>query len=668
MAIVKMKRLRLMGMRSERESLLHLLQKLGCVEVDEPAIDLSDPKWAAVAKPDSRDLSAAKERSTLLNNALNILKKYAPAKEGLFRIRPRLTEKEFFNPDFYQHGLDTARAIVEGERTLASLTAEQGKLQTQKAALAPWLPLDVPLELGSDGTVSVIFGTIPAKADYAAMEAAVAQASDLTSLTYASADRDLQYFLLICHRDVEEVCCEAMREFGFSRANVRGWTGTAADNDRLLDNQLAVVAQKMDEAKEHIASFAPHREALRRCVDRAEQDIAREEAKSRLVDSECAFFLEGWVPVPDEEALVHALSDYTCCWETWAPEREEYPSVPVKLKSNLLTEPLTTITTMYSLPAYDGVDPNGLMMPFYVFFFGFMFADLGYGLILAAATLFIQWKIRPKGGFGQLVRLMIMCGISSAVIGLLTGGFFSDFIVRFTDMLGLPQPVIPFLSVPEGSGVPGPVLDVMGNPMSVLVFSLVVGLVQIVVGMAVKFWMLCRDGQVLDAILDVGTWWVIFVGIALFALGVGNVAGYPVVLILGCLMLLGQARNAKGIGGKLGAVIGGVYNGVTGYFGDILSYSRLMVMMLAGSVIGQVFNILAAMPGGGLPPAVGIPIFFVIFLVGHSFNIGLNIIGTYVHTSRLQYLEFFKQFYKEGGRPWRPLELNTKYVDIEEEK
>ncbi|HJB70881.1 MAG TPA: V-type ATP synthase subunit I, partial [Candidatus Flavonifractor avistercoris] len=263
---------------------------------------------------------------------------------------------------------------------------------------------------------------------------------------------------------------------------------------------------------------------------------------------------------------------------------------------------------------------------------------------------------------------MIMCGISSAVIGLLTGGFFSDFLVQFTGMLGLPQPVIPFLSAPEGSGVPGPLLNVMGDPMSVLVFSLVVGLVQIVVGMAVKFWMLCRDGKVLDAVLDVGSWWVIFVGIALFALGIGNVSGYPVVLIVGCLMLLGQARGAKGIGGKLGAVIGAVYNGVTGYFGDILSYSRLMVMMLAGSVIGQVFNILAAMPGSGLPPALGIPIFFIIFLLGHSFNIGLNVIGTYVHTSRLQYLEFFKQFYQEGGRPWRPLEINTKYVDIEEEK
>ena len=133
---------------------------------------------------------------------------------------------------------------------------------------------------------------------------------------------------------------------------------------------------------------------------------------------------------------------------------------------------------------------------------------------------------------------------------------------------------------------------------------------QIVVGMAVKFWMLCRDGQVWDAVWDVGTWWVIFAGIGLFALNltgvssVGSVAGIPVVLVLGCLMLLAQGRSAKGFG-KVTAVIGAVYNGVTGYFGDILSYSRLMVMMLAGSVIGQVFNILGAMPGGGLPPGGG---------------------------------------------------------------
>ena len=161
---------------------------------------------------------------------------------------------------------------------------------------------------------------------------------------------------------------------------------------------------------------------------------------------------------------------------------------------------------------------------------------------------------------------------------------------------------------------------------------------------------------------------MVFAGIGLFALGIGSVNGVPVVLAVGIVMIVvGSGWNAKGFG-KVTAVISAVYNGVTGYFGDILSYSRLMVMMLAGSVIGQVFNILAAMPGGGLPPVVGIPVFFLIVIVGHAFNIGLNVIGTYVHTSRLQYLEFFKQFYAEGGRPWRPLNIATKFVDIKEEE
>ena len=192
--------------------------------------------------------------------------------------------------------------------------------------------------------------------------------------------------------------------------------------------------------------------------------------------------------------------------------------------------------------------------------------------------------------------------------------------------------------------------------MTVLVFALVVGLVQIVVGMAVKFWMLCRRGQVVDAVLDIGTWWVIFVGIGLFALGVGNVAGYPVVLIIGCLMLLGQSRNAKGFG-KVTAVIGAVYNGVTGYFGDILSYSRLMALMLAGSVIAQVFNTLGAIPGN-------IVIFVIISMAGNALNFALNLLGCYVHDLRLQCLEFFKTFYEDGGKPFHPLAVETKYVDV----
>ena len=669
MSIVKMKRLRLIGMQSERESMLRLLQHLGCVEIDEPGDRKDDPDWASLTRPDTGALNEARDARSSVENALKALKKYGPKqKGGLLTPRPVITEGELFDDAAYRTGLADAGQLVALERKISALYAEQNKLRTQKLALAPWLALDIPLETASTPEVAVSFGTVAASTDLDAMDGALGAVTDLYELMRAGADNELKYLVFLCHRSVEEDCQAVLKEYGFSRAALRGWTGTAAENDKRLDEQLADAARELESTIAQVGEYASRKGALEQCLDRADQEIAREEARCRLLDSNSAFFLEGWVPVPDEKKLLEQLGQYTCCWETQDPAPEDYPVVPVKLKNNKFTEPLTTITEMYSLPAYDGVDPNGLMMPFYVFFFGFMFADLGYGLILAGACAFINHKVHPKGGFGQLIRLMIMCGISSAVIGFFTGGFFSDFLAQFTSMLGLPQPVIPFLSVPDGAtGVPGPLLNVMGDPMTVLVFALAVGFVQIVVGMIVKFWMLCRRGQVVDAVLDIGTWWVIFAGIGLFAAGIGNVAGYPVVLVIGCLMLLGQGRTAKGFG-KVTAIIGAVYNGVTGYFGDILSYSRLMVMMLAGSVIGQVFNILGAMPGGGMPPAVGIPIFFIIFIIGHAFNIGLNVIGTYVHTSRLQYLEFFKQFYEEGGRPWRPLNIATKYVDIKEEE
>jgi len=527
MSIVKMKRLRLIGMRDQRESLLRLLQHLGCVEIDEPGDRSGDPDWASLTRPDTGALNEARDARTSVENALKTLKKYGPKqKGGLLTPRPVITEGELFDDGAYRTGLADAGQLVALERKISTLYAEQNKLRTQKLALAPLLTLDIPLETASTPEVAVQFGTVAASTDLGALEGALGAVTDLYELMRAGADNELKYLVFLCHRSAEEGCQEVLKEYGFSRSALRGWTGTAAENDRQLDQKLAEAAKELEATIAQVGEYAAKKAALEQCLDRADQEIAREEARCRLLDSSTAFFLEGWVPVPDEKKLLEQLGKYDCCWETQDPEPEDYPVVPVKLKNNKFTEPLTTITEMYSLPAYDGVDPNGLMAPFYIFFFGFMFADLGYGLILAGACAFINWKVRPKGGFGQLIRLMIMCGISSAVIGFFTGGFFSDFLYQFTNMLGLPQPVIPFLSVPDGvTGVPGPLLNVMGDPMTVLVFALAVGFVQIIVGMIVKFWMLCRDGQVVDAILDIGTWWVIFIGIGLFAAGIGNVAG-----------------------------------------------------------------------------------------------------------------------------------------------
>lgn len=657
MSIVKMKRLRLLGMQSDRDSIFHLLQKQGCVEISEPAIDPDDSNWSALVRPDGRGLAIAKEQNTLLNNALTILKKYSSAKDGLFPKRPTLSEQELFAEDVYASGLDTARAILELERNVAAITAEQGKLQSQKAALAPWISLDVPLDSEGSKSIAMVFGTISAKADYAEFTAAVTAACDMCELFLASTDQDFHYFLLLCHVTMEDTCIQAMQSFGFSRANIRGWTGTAAENYRLLDKQITELDEKLANAKDQLASLSPQRSNLRRCVDRSAQDVAREEATSRLVDTEHTFYLQGWIPADSEAGLSDVLSCFTCAWETEAPALEEYSEVPIKLKSNKLTAPYSVITEMYSLPTYNGLDPNPFIMPFFALFFGMMFADMAYGLMMVIAGIVGSKLLKPKGTMKQMMGLLVQCGISTFIIGFFTGGFFGDAVSVIGGIFGKDWTLVPnfaTIHIGESIAIDLPLNLLEGNnPLYVLILALILGVIHLAFGVGIGTYLNIRDGNWLDAIADL-SWWVIFVGIAVMVLN-----GSMVILIIGiALMVISAFLQGKGIG-RFTKIFSAVYNGLTGYLGDILSYSRLMALMLAGSVIASVFNQLGALGG--------IFLFIPVFLIGHALNIFLNIIGCFVHTMRLQFLEFFGKWYRDGGRPFKPLNYNTKYVDIKED-
>ncbi len=657
MAIVKMKRLRLLGMRSDRDQLFRLLQKQGCVEINEPAIDPDDPDQVALVRPDGRALSAAREQNTLFNNALLILKKYASTKGGLFAKRPVLSENELFADDVYASGIETAHAVLNGERNISLMTAECGKLQSQKAALTPWIPLDVPLDLDGSKSIALVFGTIPARADYAAMEAAVAGACELSQLFHASADQNLQYFLLICHVDAENDCVAAMQPFGFSRANVRGWTGTAAENDRTLDVRIAQLQENMEETKAGIAALAPESDNLRRCIDRSAQDIVREEAATRLVDTESTFYLQGWIPAAAEEKLVEILNGFTCAWETEEPTEDEYEEVPVQLKSNALTRPYNVVTEMYSLPAYNGLDPNPFIMPFFALFFGIMFADMAYGLIMILVGILGKKVLNLKGTIGNMMGLLFQCGISAFIIGFLTGGFFGDAAAVVGRIFGREWNLVPYLGtirIGDAIAIDLPLNLLEGNnPLYVLILALGIGVVHLAVGVAISCYLNIKEGNYLDVVADL-SWWVMFAGIAVMVL-----AGTPVVLYIGiAIMVIATFLKGKGLG-RITGLFGAVYNGVTGYLGDILSYSRLMALMLAGSVIASVFNQLGAL--GGLA------LFIPVAIIGHLLNFALNLIGCFVHTLRLQFLEFFGKWYRDGGRPFRPLAYNTKYVDIKED-
>jgi V/A-type H+-transporting ATPase subunit I len=369
--------------------------------------------------------------------------------------------------------------------------------------------------------------------------------------------------------------------------------------------------------------------------------------------------MNGWLTAPDEDALKAVCDKYDCWWELTDPAPEEYPDVPVKLKNNALTNPLNMVTNMYSLPAYGTVDPNPLMAAFFILFYGIMMADMGYGLMMIIAALVVKKFVRPKRGGKVFIDLVLEGGIATFLMGIVTGGFFGDLIPTLHKM---------FTGSPMGDNfLTKPLLNPLGQTELVLYGAMALGVVHLFTGMIISMVEKTRHGDLKSAIFEEGSWFVIFAGLALFIFKKGNVAGIPVVLVIGALMLIyGAAYPAKGIGGKAVAVLAAIYNGVTGWLGDILSYSRLMALMLAGSVVAQVFNNLATMPqGAGRVTVLSFLLFIVIFLLGHALNFALNLLGCFVHDLRLQCLEFFGKFYQDGGKPFHPLEINTKYVDVE---
>ena len=635
-----MKHLRLLGMESEREALLKAMQDMECVEIS--SIDGSEEALkSGFAKPDDKALMSAQEASRAYRTALASLDRFAPEKKGMFRKRQGVSRAAFFSAESEKNARTAAETINKDTRRLVEIESERTKNEALRATLTPWLTVDAPLG-GADGALAVFFGTAGLNVTDDALKALADSLDGLLTWQQASSDRSLRYLLVMCHGSVKERALSALRDLGFSTVSFRGMTGTAKENDKALAENLAALEKERQEIEQRIAGLGGKREALLEASDRAAIALRREEAKSRLVGTDKVFLLEGWLPADRCAEIEKTLKPFTCAIETREPTEDEYPQVPVQLKNNKLTRPLNMVTEMYSLPAYGTLDPNPLMAPFFILFYGIMMADMGYGLLMMIASVIISKKYRPKGTSGELFSLLGLCGVSTFIMGALTGGFFGDFL---TQLVAIVSPGTVF-ALPK-------LFDPLDDLTMILIGSMALGMVQIVTGMAISLIEKCKRKKFLDAFFEEITWWIVFIGIAFLALGKG-----AAVLYVGCaLVLLGPIVQGKGWG-KLTGVFGSLYNHVTGYFGDILSYTRLMALMLAGSVIAQVFNMLAAMPGNVIA-------FIIISMLGNAMNFGLNLLGCYVHDLRLQCLEFFNKFYVDGGKPFRPMTLDTEYVDLQ---
>ena len=322
-------------------------------------------------------------------------------------------------------------------------------------------------------------------------------------------------------------------------------------------------------------------------------------------------------------------------------QEEENEDAPVLVKDNRIVTPFQSITNMYSVPNKNELDPNPIMAIFYILFFGLMLSDVGYGLLLTIGCLFLISKKKYAKNEGKLVKLLTYCGISSVAWGFFFGSFFGD--------------LIPL------KGILNPLKDVM--PLMGL--ALLLGIVHIYTGMFMKAVQLIKEKKIFDAICDVVFWYLLLTGVFLLVIPIvaGDIGIWSDVgkylAIAGVIgVVLTGGRKEKNIIKKCTKGISSLYD-ITSYLSDVLSYSRLMALCLSTGVIAQVVNLL----GGLVGPIPAI----IVGIIGHGFNLANSALGSYVHTSRLQYVEFFGKFYEGGGKEFAPFKYKNKYTKIKEE-
>ena len=366
---------------------------------------------------------------------------------------------------------------------------------------------------------------------------------------------------------------------------------------------------------------------------------------NNFLKTETIVTIQGWNCIENNEELK------SICEETIKDEyylnfedvkEEEIDNVPIKLKNGALGKAFEQITEMYSFPKYNELDPTPFLVPFYLIFFGMMVADVGYGLIVLIASMLALKALNLDEDKRNFAKFFFFLSIPTIAFGLMYGSFFGD-LIKF-------------------KGLIDPARDVN----TVLILSLVLGIIQIFVGLGLKAYTLIKLGKPLDAFYDVGSWVITLVSIGVMALG--PMFGLPkivttiamVTMIFGMIVIvLTGGRSEESKGARIGQGIYSLY-GITGYIGDLVSYTRLMALGLAGGSIAGALNLLI----GQMPGIAAIVIGPILFILAHTFNLLLSLLGAYVHTARLQYVEYFSKFYEGGGKPFTPFKTSDKYVKI----
>jgi V/A-type H+-transporting ATPase subunit I len=648
MGIAKMNKVYLIAHQAEKNKVLAVLQQLGVLEVNDlQAKDMGNEAWAELVESDQEQeaLQALEGYLTDVRFALDFLNRHVPAKksmlDALSASKTSIIAGDLSaNAVEWKHvGEDTYKALRRIDEKLMSLRNEETRLQNLKLQLAPWQKLALPLEEVKVTTaVRVELGTLPVTEVDPARQA-LAEVVPTCYFEEIGRDRHDAYVLIVNHNDTVENIQTALKTHSYSKHQFPQLTGTPAEVLERIKTDLVNLEAERKIVLAKVKEQAKHRDTLNFYNDYLTMERDKKQVVANFARTGKSFILEGWIRAGDVPNLQQKLESACETVSLIAREPESGEVHPVALENKKIFAPFEFVTKLYGLPSPTGLDPTPFLAPFWFVFFGLCMTDAGYGIAIALLASFGLLKVKGDS-VRKLLWVLFAGGLSTVVFGWLLGGWF-----------GVPLFGAPLLF--------NPLLD----PMPMLTYALILGLLQIFFGMAIQFVRLLKQGRVFDALADVGLWYVLIIGLLMYiAPGMAGVAK-TMSLIGAAGLVLTQGRTQPTIIKKLFSGVLSLYN-ITGYLSDVLSYSRLLALGLATGVIAIAINTMAGLLKGS---PIGFVLMIILLIGGHTFNLVINTLGSYIHSSRLQYIEFYNRFYEGGGRNFVPFQLKTRHLEVSPE-
>ncbi|HPX68365.1 MAG TPA: V-type ATP synthase subunit I [Bacillota bacterium] len=636
MAIVKMKKATMIALQSEKNEILNDLQRFGYLQV----VNLEErmEQGFEELQPDSDNEAVGRLEAKLsqVKYSIDFLGKFNTAKKPLFAQKVQVDEtkrKEYLdNEEKLNEIYESCRSI---DSRFTEIKSSETKLNNAIAQLTPWLALKEKLEeIGTTHNTNSILGFIASK--YEDELSTAVKDEDLTAyLEKVGVEKENSYFMVIYHQTCEERISQLLKQVGWTKVTFSEYSGTPEENINRIKAEISNLENIKKELAKKAEAMVPESGFLEILYDLLSIEKDRRSVVKDFIKTDKTFMLQGWIPekfADDMTKLLDGITDkYTISFEDPSEEDE----IPVLLNNPKAVKPYEMITDLYSVPNAKGIDPNIFMAPFFVVFFGIMVTDAVYGILMSALTGYVLYKYKPQGGMKNMMWIMFFGGISTFFWGGIFGGWLGDLIK-----------VKPWWFNP------------LDEPLKMLIFCLILGVIHLYTGYILQAYQNIKAGNFMDAIYDQVLWLMLLTGLMFLALPPLAAVGKYMAIVGAAGTVIFSARSEKNIFKRLISGVLALYN-VSGFLGDVLSYSRLFALCLATGVIAQVFNAMGLMMGGSI---IGKIIMIAFLAFAHVFNTALGVLGAYVHTSRLQYVEFFGKFYEGEGKPFNPLRIRTKYI------